>query len=1025
MSSSIPFDAPVPEPERSGSAAAGPPRQGRRRRISPLALTALILIGIVAVLVVLSEVLTRYLWFDQLGYRSVLMTQWITQAILFVLGALAFAVPLHLVLRSAYSKRPVIIPVTREDQALEQFRAAIDPLRRGLTWIAPIVVGLFAGLAAARSWKNVLLAMHPESFGVKDPIFSLDAGFYVFTLPVIDLVLAFVRFGLLVTLIGAVAGHFVYGGIAWRQESGLDITRSARRLVGSLAAAYLLVLGASHWFERYGLLTGTHAKFDGASYTDVHAIMPGKSILAIAAVIVAAMFLVWVFRGDWRIPAIGAALMILATLTVGTAYPWLIQKFQVQPTERTVEREFIQHNIDATRQAFGLDKVKVVDYAAKTEAAAGTLRADADTTAQIRLLDPAVVSPTFSQREANRRYWDFDSKLSVDRYRIDDTLQDTVIGVRELSPTKLDLNQQSWVNQHINYTHGFGVAAAYGNRRNADGEPAFLESGVPSTGKLGTYEERVYFGRHSPSYSIVGAPKGTAPEEFDYQAGTQDSSSTAQRSNTFAGDGGPSLKNPFVRLLYAIRFRDPNVVISRYVNDSSQILYDRDPQDRVRAVAPFLSLDSGMYPAVVDGRLVWVIDGYTSTDRYPYSQNVDLDSAIRDSQTDPADTASQRVADANYVRNGVKATVDAYDGSVNLYAWDTEDPILKSWSQTFPGVLKSTSAISSELMSHLRYPEDLFKAQRSLLGAYHVTSADVFYGQQDLWQVPPDPTLAAQASADGATTQTPAQPPHYLTMQMPDDDSPRFMLSSSYIPAQGQGVLSGFLAVDSETGSKAGTPADTYGSLTLLNLPASNPVKGPGQVQSTFNTDTDVSTVLNLLKSGNSEVINGNLLTVPVGGGLLYVQPVYLQSSQAGGGNQYPLLQQVLVSFGDKIGFAPTLDEALDQVFGGDSGASAGDASVEAEGEKGAKDTSTGESTDTSSGGSSGTGGDARSRLDGALSDMQEAETAAQKAMADGDWEAYGSAQKKLQSSLQRAVDANKELQAAGQGSGASDGGEG
>lgn len=1026
MSFSLPADDPD-GPGRAGSSRATAHRAPRRRRRSPLSITVGALVVLALALVILSEVVTRYLWFDQLGYDRVLVTQWITQGILFVLGGIVFAVPLWLSLRHAYHHRPLHPPVTREDEAQEQFRTAIEPLRRAVTVLAPLILGAFAGLAAARGWQEVLLALHPERFGTVDPIFGFDAGFYVFTLPLIDMALAFARFACLIALIGALVGHFVYGGITWHQGEGtpsLEITRQARRRLGLLAVIYLLILGLSHWFERYGLLTGSHARFDGASYTDVHAILPAKAILAIAAVIVAVLFAVWMVRGDWRIPAIGAAGMLLSTLAVGVAYPWLIQQFQVQPNERSLERTFIQHNINATRAAYGLEDVDVVDYKASSSAAPGALRADAETTAQIRILDPAVVAPTFGQREANRRYWGFDSPLSVDRYQINGKLQDTVLGVRELSPTKLDLDELSWVNQHITYTHGFGVAAAYGNRRNADGEPAFLESGVPGTGALGEYEQRVYFGRQSPVYSIVGAARGAAPEEFDYQSGTDGSSAGSQVSNSFSGDGGPSLSNPFVRLLYAIRFRDPNILISSYVNEHSQILYDRSPQQRVRAVAPFLSLDSGMYPAVVDGRLVWVIDAFTSTDRYPYSQRASMDTVVRDSQTDPTGTTGLRASEVNYLRNGVKATVDAYDGKVTLYAWDTKDPILKSWRSIFPGQIKDTSSISGDLMAHLRYPEDMFKAQRTLLARYHVTDPAGFYGQQDFWQVPGDPTAAAAKNPDGTAGARPDQPPHYLTLEMPGQGTPRFSLSSSYIPANGQDVLAGFLSVDSETGSKPGAPASSYGKLTLLNLPSSNPVNGPGQVQNAFTADQSVSKALNLLKSGNSEVINGNLLTLPVGGGLLYVQPVYLQSSTAGGGSQYPLLQMVLVAFGDKIGFASTLDEALDQVFAGDSGASAGDSGVPATGESGAKDTSG--STPSASQPAS---GDAHARLKAALTQMQTAETDSQAALAKGDWTAYGQAQKRLQDGLQQAVAAQKEIEAAGGSSGStpapSDGGGG
>ena len=1038
MSFSAPFgDMPRPRPRPAPDASSSGPR-----RISPLAITIGALAVLVVLLVIASEVWTKYLWMDQLEYTDVLMTRWGTQAVLFLGGALLFAVPLFLSLRMAYNQRPVYPPITREQEALEQFRAAVDPLRRGLTYGAPIVIGIFGGLALSRRWKDVQLFLHPQDFGQTDPVFGNDIAFYVFTLPLIDMLIAFGQFVLLVSIVGAVVGHFIYGGVGWGQESGLEVTRAARRHLGVLATIYVLLLGAGHWFQRYDLLTASHSRFEGASYADVHAILPAQTILAIASIAVAALFVVWIFRSDWRIPAIGAGLMILSTLVVGNLYPWAIQQFQVQPNERALEQPYIQNNIDATRTAFNLDDINEVPYTATTDAEPGALREDASTTAQIRLMDPNIISPTFEQREANRRYWGFDEVLSVDRYEIDDELQDTVIGVRELRPDKFGLADRSWVDQHIIYTHGYGTAAAYGNRRNADGEPSFLQSGVPGDGSFGDYEERVYFGRHSPDYSVVGAPEGSEPEEFDYQrGGTDEEEGGDQVYNTFDGDGGPSVGGFMNQLLYAIKFRDPNIVISNYLNEESQILYDRDPHERVREAAPFLSLDSQMYPAVVDDELVWVVDGYTTTTEYPYAQSVDLDDTVDDSQTDPNATAMHRERSANYMRNSVKATVSAFDGSVTLYTWDTEDPILKSWSEVFPDALQPASEISGELMSHLRYPADYFKAQRKILATYHVTDADDFFTQQDFWQVPPDPTVPAPTNPDGTTGEQAPQPPMYLTMQMPDADSPRFMLSSSFIPSEGQNVLTGYLAVDSETGNQSGNPADSFGDMTLLVLPASNPVNGPGQVQATFNAEPNVSQALNLLKSGNSEVKNGNLLTLPVGGGLLYVQPVFLQSSQAGGGTQYPLLQMVLVSFGEKIGFAPTLDEALDLVFGGDSGASAGDAEVtDSDAPSGTADTETGEGTvdegeDEGQAEEEGEGeqqspppattGSAQERLDQALEDMDAAVNEAESAMESGDWAGYGEAQQRVSDALNRALEANQELGGEGLPVEPSDGGGG
>lgn len=1012
-----------------------------RRKKSPLAITLIALAALVVLVLLGAELWTSYLWFSQIGFSSFLVTKWVTQVLLFILGALIIAVPVFLSLRFAYSTRPLYPPVTREQEAIEHFRRSVEPLRKLVTIAAPVILGVFGGLSAARSWQQVLLMINQTPFGTDDPIFGHDIAFYVFTLPVIDVLMSFANFVVLASALGALAGHFIYGGIEWGQERGLAFTKAARIHAGIVAISYMVVLAAQHWFERYAMLTSRHEKFDGAGYTDVNALIPSKTILAISALIVAGLLLAWILKGNWKLPAAGAALIVLSTVTVGMVYPYLVQTFQVDPNERQLEAEFITNNIEATRMAYNVDSVDEISYEARSSAEPGQLREDAATTAQIRLLDPSVVSPTFGQREANRRYWGFEDTLSVDRYNINDTKQDTVIGVRELRPDKLELSTQSWVNQHVIYTHGFGVAAAYGNQRQSNGEPRFFQSGVPGSGELGDFEERVYFGRHSPTYSIVGAPEGAEPQEFDYQSGTQGDDQGRQVSNTYEGNGGPSVGSLLNRFLYAVKFREPNILISNYVNSQSQILYDRDPQQRVHAVAPFLSLDTEMYPAVVDERLVWVIDGYSTSDRYPYSQGLDFDQAVTDSKVNGNQTSQLRARDINYLRNSVKATVDAFDGTVTLYAWDTEEPILKSWQKAFPGAVKPVSEISGQLMSHLRYPADYFKVQRSILGKYHVTDSDEFYVGQDFWQTTPEPTLAASAENQSA----PLQSPFYLSMQMPDQASPRFSMSSSYVPESGQDVLTGYLAVDSETGSEAGNPAESYGKLSLLVLPSSNPVSAPRQVQNTFNTNPSVSRELNLLRTGNSEVISGNLLTVPVGGGLLFVQPVYVKSSTAGGGTSYPLLRKVLVSFGDKVGYADTLDGALNSVFGGDSGADAGDATVPESGEATAiegaitpgssnpaepapeqspgaasSDTPSPSATPSPSGTPSpsdapapsapaGTG-DPKQDLDQALKDLVQASKDSDAALKAGDWAKYGEAQQRMDDAIARAEAANAKL---------------
>jgi uncharacterized membrane protein (UPF0182 family) len=496
----------------------------------------------------------------------------------------------------------------------------------------------------------------------------------------------------------------------------------------------------------------------------------------------------------------------------------------------------------------------------------------------------------------------------------------------------------------------------------------------------------VYFGKGVPGYSIVGAPEGTTPWELDYP----DDDAGGQVNTTFDGDGGPSIGDSFSRLMFALKFGEQQILFSDRVTPDSQILYYRDPIERVQRVAPYLELDATTYPAVVDEKVVWVVDGYTSTENFPYSASITSTSLFAD--PDPLNPTV-----LNYVRNSVKATVDAYDGTVTLYAWDTEDPILKTWQKVFPSTVKPYTEMSADLMSHMRYPEDMFAIQRYQLTRYHVTDAAEFYSGQDFWANPKDPTNEAIE-----------QPPYYLTLQMPGQDEPSFSLTSSFIPGgtSDRNVLTGFLAVNSETGNTAGEKNPDYGQLRLLELPRDATVSGPGQVQNQFRADPEAQNVLNILRQGETDVINGNLLTLPVGGGLLYVQPVYVKSSS---GTQFPLLQKVFVSFGDEVGFADTLSEALDQIFG-EGTAEPQDPDVDPVTPTPTPDEPDAEPDPDLT--------EARQALAQALADAQKAITDGEAALADGDFAAYGEAQDALERALARAIAAEARLDEAVDGGG-------
>lgn len=940
-----------------------------QRRVSPVSVAVGILAAILFALLSAAGIYTDWLWFDQLGYETVFTTQIIGQVIAFAIGFILMALIVAVGLMLAWRTRPIYLRMP-EESPFQAYQQLLEGLRKVVMFGVPALIGIGGGLIAAREWQTAALWLNGEEFGTVDAHFGLDVGFYVFDLPFLIFSIGYISGAVFLAALINLGVHVVYGGIRFNGRE-ISISKPARIQLSLLVALYLALQGGSLWLDQYSTVVTTGTLFTGVNYTDANAVIPGLQILALISVAVAITFLITAFIARWRIAIISTALMVASSLVLGGLYPWIVQTFIVVPNERTLESPYLQHNIEATRTAFDLEDVNVIEYDAKVVAEAGALRNDAKTTASIRIIDPALVSDAFRQLEQYRQYYSFPNRLHVGRYQIDGQVQDTVVAVRELNQAGLG-ESQSWYNSTIVYTHGFGFVAAYGNKRDSDGKPLFLQSGIPPKGLLGDFEPRIYFGLNSPTYSIVGAPAGAQPLEFDFPAGDEGQRETY---TTFNADGGPSVGNLLNRLAYALRFQSEQILLSDAINSESQILYNRNPIERVQQVAPYLTLDSETYPAIVDGRIKWIVDGYTTTDHYPYSNAEPFNIAILDTASE---NFNRGMGDVNYIRNSVKATVDAYDGKVELFAWDEQDPILKAWTKVFPQTVKPLSEMSGELLSHVRYPADLFKMQRWVLGRYHVTDAGSFYSQQDAWMTPNDPV-------EGTGLGT-LQPPYYLTMKTPGEADNAFSIYSTFIPQSTgettRNVLTGYLIANADAGRTAGQISERYGKLTLLNLPRGTIVPGPGQVQNNFNADSEVSSLLNILRQGSTRVLNGNLLTLPVGGGLLYVQPVYIEST---GETSYPLLQKILVAFGDQIAFEDTLELALDDLFGGNSGADITDGTAD-------PGTSTpGASSDNPA-------------LDAALNKAKRALEDKERALRNADWTAFGEADERLQQAIEEAL---------------------
>ncbi|MHA3834346.1 UPF0182 family membrane protein [Terrabacter sp. AAH1] len=970
---------------RRAEAATLPPT--RRPLVTALVVAAALLV----VIAIAAQFWTEVLWYQSVSFSGVFTTQLVTKLLLGVVGGLLTAAMVWSSIHIAFRSRPIYAP-SPETQAMEHYRQLVEPMRRTATVAAPLAVGLFAGLSAATQWDTFLLWRNSNPFGTSDPEFGLDVSFFVFDLPWVNFVVAFLTMILVIGFITAAFTHYLYGGIVAGNK--MRSTHAARVHLSAIAAALVLVRAVAFWVDRYNLATAQSTKITGIQYTESHAIIPTKGILAVAAVMCAIMFLTTIWTRSWRLPLVGVAVLAVIVVAVGGIYPALVQSLKVRPSEKSLEVPYIQRNIDATRVAYGFDQIDVKPYDTKSVATQNALRNDAATVPGIRLIDPNVVSPTFKQLEASKGYYQFADVLDVDRYQIDGKSQDTVIAARELDLSGVPDGQRNWLNDHTVYTHGYGVVAAKGNTRTTDGRPSFFESQIGSEGALGKYEPRIYFGESSPEYSIVGANK-----EFDYP----DPQGTGQISYTYKGTGGVPL-DAAKRLAYAVKYREINFLLSDQVSDGSRILDHRTPRDRVQRVAPWLTLDGNAYPAVVDGRVLWVLDGYTTSSNYPYSETTTLDTATEDAVTSTRNSVrAVQAGQVNYVRNSVKATVDAYDGTVTLYQWDEKDPVLKAWMSIFPGTVQPLSTIKGSLMSHLRYPEDLFKVQRTLLEKYHDRDAASFYGGQNFWRVPDDPTQSGQDLL---------QPPYYLSLAMPGQQAPAFSLTSTFIPTGDRNVLSGFLAVDGDAGSETGKKSPNYGKMRLLETNGGS--TGPGQVYNDMRTSTVTSNDASLgrqltlaqfistTSSTGASVIFGNQLTLPVGGGLLYVQPIYVRAQSSGSGT-YPRLSAVAVAFGDKIAWAGSLDAALNDLFGGSSGAQAGDnGTTPTPPAPTPTPTQTGTPTAPPA-----TGAPNAAALSKALQDAEAAYAEGEAALKRGDFAAYGQAQTKLKDALKRAVDAS------------------
>lgn len=955
------------------------------------------IIGIIAVLVIVAPMFvgfyTDWLWFGEVDFRGVFTKVVLTRVVLFLIFGLIAGLIVWLAGFFTWRNRPDDLASMDMNSPLHQYRQVVERSVKALLIGVPVVIGLIAGFIGQSTWRTVMLFLNREPFGVDDPQFGNDLGFYAFSVPMLRLLVDTFSLLLIIAFLIALFGHYLLGNIRiGNQAMGVkgQVARAARIQLAVTAGLWMLLRVASYWLDRYDLLYSRQDIFTGASYTDINAVLPAKIILMVIAALVAVAFFSAVVLKDLRIPGLAVVLMLVSSVVIGTAWPLLLERFSVAPNRAAKESEYISRNIEFTRYAYGLTDENVdyrEDWGAES-ASDEEVASDEATISNIRLLDPDILAPTFTQMQQLRNFYGFPETLAVDRYEVDGEMRDFVVAAREIDPNALQGNQSTWINRHTVYTHGNGFVAAQANTvdeaaqdagSTRGGFPVFTVSDLQTNAiaeesngaeELGIEvdQPRIYYGpviasaADGADYAIVGAT-GDAPVEYD----------TDNSSYTYTGEGGVDIGNWFNRTAFALKYQEMNLLLSDRVGGDSKILFDRDPRQRVEKVAPWLTTDSKTYPAVIDGRIKWIVDGYTTLSNLPYSEQTSLTDTTQDALN--PDGTSQRLItdDVGYIRNSVKATVDAYDGSVELYAFDEEDPVLKAWQGIFPDTVNPKSEISDELQEHLRYPEDMFKVQRELLTRYHVSDPLVFYTNDSFWSVPGDPT-----APEGR--QELAQPPYYVVASDPDTAESSFQLITPFRGLQRE-FLSAHMSVSSD-------PED-YGEITVRVLPTNTQTQGPKQAQDAMMSSDQVARDRTLWE-GTNDLHNGNLLTLPVGGGeILYVEPIYSQRSNQA--SAFPKLLRVLVSYKGRVGYAPTVSQALSQV--GIDPRAAQDIDMVDEGGTGqpepAPDEDQADAAEettpaTPPAGGAGSEGEAIQRINDALSDLETAQ--------NGSFEEYGRA---------------------------------
>jgi uncharacterized membrane protein (UPF0182 family) len=857
---------------------------------------------------------TDFLWFSDLGqsatWRTLILTRvWLVLAATIVASILFWV---NLALADRLSPRTLSLG-SPDEELLERFQEWVGPRVRWVRLAVAGFFGLMVGLGASVWWRDWLLFRHGGDFGIEDPIYNNDIGTYIFKLPFYRDVFGWTFQLFLVIALVTAALHYLNGGIQVQRR----VSPGVKVHLSVLFAVLALLKAFGYYLDRWELLYSPRGTVLGASFTDLNAQRPAFQLLIIISVVAAIILLVNIRFQGWTLPAVAVGLWLVTSVGVGGIYPLIVQRFQVQPDELNKEIEFVAHNIEFTREAYGLTDIEVEEFGASSDLTAADLEANSDTVDNIRLWDPSVLFTTYQQLQAIMTFYDV-SDVDVDRYRVDGKLTQVMVSSRNLD--EANIPAPGWVNERLVYTHGFGAVLSPANSVTAKGQPDFLVKDIPPVGTgITITEPRVYFSDDASSQYVIA---GTMQQEVDFpEAGNVENI----QYNSYQGDGGVPLGGFFRRLAFAARFANWDTMISSRLDANSQVLMVRNIRDRIAKLTPgFLYPDADPYLVVLDGKLVWVVDLYTISDHYPYSTNADpsrLDSIPYPGLPNTF----------NYIRNSVKATVSAFDGDVTFYVVDDTDPLIAAYQRIFPDLFTPGSEMSPELIEHLRYPEDMFRLQSDIYTTYHMTDPRQFFSSVDPWVIALDPSTSERRVPfrSNVLNRAPANEkpmlPYYLLMKLPEDQNdpdPSFILMQPFTPRGRPNMVSFMVA-------KSG-PED-YGQIIDFRLPSGTLQQGPRQVGELINQDPTISQEFSLLDQGGSRVIQGNMLIVPIGDSLLYVQPIYITAKRdeettptqlqgapvaAAGLTGIPEFKFAVVSHNGRIKMDDSLEGALAAIFG-------------------------------------------------------------------------------------------------------------